>query len=141
MISGTMPASWASHVAFPSIQVLSLGFACLQGCVPAVHNTRLEVIAWPGNLCNATLEAFWNSSAQMTAVALANNSLTDSEPDGSGGMSQLVLLGLSGNKLQGTVPLSWLQKGNILSHVSFMWTWVRSGIGPQLQQAGGKSCA
>lgn len=108
-----------SHVAFPSMQFLSIGDARLEGYLPAAHNRQLKTIDWHGNFLNSSLHAFWNSSAPLTAALLANNSLVGSLPETVGTLSQLTFLNLHENRLQGTVPLSWLQKGNMLSHVSF----------------------
>ena len=53
-------------------------------------------------------------------VDLANNSINGQASDVPQALRSVVGLDLSQNSLQGTVPLSWLQAGNFLSHVSYL---------------------
>ena len=119
-ISGTIPQVWAMPHAFPSLLVANLSQNPLAGSLPAFDNAKLNVIdAWGCNF-GCGLDTLWNSSAPLTAIEASNNNLIGSLPDTPESLGQLAYLGLRDNQLEGTVPLSWLQAGDVLSHVSFL---------------------
>ena len=66
------------------------------------------------------LQQFWNSTAPLVAVSLANNSISGRLPDRHTAMTNLSVLDLAGNELQGNVPLSWMQPNQLISHLLLM---------------------
>lgn len=118
--TGTIPASWPWKDAFPQLQVLNLDNTYLRGSLPSFLNPNLKVISMYNCYFNSTLDMFWNSSAPLQVVSLAINFLSGSLPAVTGALSQLTFLDLSINQLTGTVPLSWLQAGNIVSHITVL---------------------
>lgn len=66
------------------------------------------------------LSAFWNSTAPLVAASLSGNYIAGSLPDHPATLGQLTFLNLDRNRLQGTVPLSWLHSGQFLSHITFL---------------------
>ena len=71
----------------------------------------------------------WNSSSPLQLVTLANASLFGPLPDLQRALEETRVLELSSNQLTGTLPLSWLQAGGFLSHVSYLdigQVWTRS---------------
>ena len=119
-IGGTIPASWGSPDGFPKLQRLNLGSSSLQGNIPAFNNAALAGLDLADCKLNGSLDMFWRSSAPMQAVSLSSNHISDSLPDVPGALRELTLLNLGDNQMTGTVPLSWLQEGNLLSHFSVL---------------------
>jgi len=119
-IGGTIPASWGSPDGFPKLQRLNLGSSSLQGNIPAFNNAALAGLDLADCKLNGSLDMFWRSSAPMQAVSLSSNHISDSLPDVPGALRELTLLNLGDNQMTGTVPLCWLQEGNLLSHVSVL---------------------
>ena len=121
-LSGAVPASWTMQGAFPQLQVLDLSSTRLHGPVPSFHNKALSAVLLDACNFNSTLDAVWDSSSPLQIVSVTNNSLSGSLPESyaSNALSQLTYLDVSENRLQGTVPLSWLQPGHLLSHMSIM---------------------
>lgn len=119
-ITGTLPAIWASHGAFPQLQLLDLSSTLLYGPVPCFNNTNLGTVLFDNCYFHSSLDAVWNSTAPIQVLSLAANFITGSLPASSGSLSQLTYLDVSHNKLQGTVPLDWLQANHLLSHMSVM---------------------
>ena len=119
-VTGTIPASWSSQAGFAQLQAVSLDQTYLTGPVPAFNNTNLAFVSL--SQCNFTsdLSGFWSSTAPLSVVSLTNNSLSGSLPEDPLALTSLQFLDVSANKLHGTVPLSWLEAGNLLSHVSYL---------------------
>ncbi len=69
---------------------------------------------------DSDLGPLWASSAPLQVISLTNNSLSGSLPDIASALSQLRFLSLANNPLEVTVPLSWLQAGSLLSHISVL---------------------
>lgn len=62
-------------------------------------------------------------SAPLTSLLLGENSITGTLPDNTlagASLGQLVQQNLTHNKLQGTVPLAWVEAGGVLSHVTLL---------------------
>ena len=119
-LHGTLPRSWASHEAFKSLQMMVLLSTSLQGKLPAFDNTNLGIFALIGSLINSSLIDLWSSSAPLSILHLYASPICGSLPDVPGLLPQLVFLSLRETNIQGTVPLSWLQAGGLLSHVSYL---------------------
>ncbi|DBB12329.1 TPA: hypothetical protein ACH3X3_006417 [Trebouxia sp. C0006] len=117
-IGGTIPASWG----FPDakLQRLNLGSSSLQGNISAYYNATLAGLDLDDCKLDGSLGMFWSSSAPLQAVSLSGNHISGSLPDVPGALSELTLLDLRDNQLTGTLPLSWLQEGHLLSHVSVL---------------------
>ena len=120
LLSGEVPLQWTTPQAFPSLQVANFSQSNLHGPLPAYHNARLNVLDVAGCSFNSTLDDLWSSSAPLIAIEASHNNLSGSLPDTPGSLSQLTYLGLHDNCLQGTVPITWLQAGEILSHVAHL---------------------
>ena len=119
-LSGELPPSWAAIQAFPSLLVVNLSHTYLEGPLPAFDNAKLNVLDLEGCNFNSTLDDLWSSPAPVTAIEASNNNLSGSLPEAPGCLSQLAYLGLRNNRLEGTIPLTWLQAGGMLSHVSHL---------------------
>ena len=128
-LNGTIPARWGSAHAFPNLQIMWLDNNLLQGSVPAFNNAKLGAVLLDNSSFTSGLDAFWTSTAPLLIAALQNNSISGHLWGSTAALDQLALLDLRGNTLTGTVPLSWLRKGNMLSHVSYLdvaGAWQRS---------------
>ncbi len=119
-IGGGVPASWGSPGGFPKLQRLNLGSSSLQGSIPAFNNAALAALDLDDCKLNGSLGMFWSSSAPLQAVSLSGNHISGSLPDVPGALSELTLLDLGDKQLTGTLPLSWLQENNLLSHISVL---------------------
>lgn len=119
-LDGTIPPSWGSHNAYPAMQALDLDNNPLHGFLPAFNNAALGALTLDDCSLNFGLDAFWTSSAPLLIATLANNSISGHLVDMPASLNQLAFLDLGGNSLRGTVPLSWLQDGNMLSHISYL---------------------
>ena len=119
-LNGSIPADWGSHRAFQNMEILVITDARLSGHVPAFNNAILNTLILTNLGLSSGLEVFWNSSAPLALVGLANNSMNGQVPDVPQALRSVVGLDLSHNSLQGNIPLSWLQAGNFLSHVSYL---------------------
>lgn len=60
----------------------------------------------------------FSSTAPLLATLMANNSISGYLPQNASALPQLAYLDLNGNQLQGTLPLSWLEPGQLVSHVN-----------------------
>ncbi len=128
-LQGTMPASWTAPGAFAMLQTLSLGYTYLEGPLPSFRNDNLKLIDLEGCPLNSNLAAFWTSTAPLQLVTLTDTSLFGPLPDLPGALSNTRVLDSGGTQLSGTLPLSWLQAGDLLSHVSYLdvgQVWTRS---------------
>ena len=119
-LNGSISAGWGSHRAFQNMEILVITDARLSGHVPAFNNATLNTLILTNLGLSSGLEVFWNSSSPLALVDLANNSINGQVPDVPQALRSVVGLDLSQKSLQGTVPLSWLQAGNFLSHVSYL---------------------
>ena len=119
-VSGTIPANWGFPRYFPYLQLLNLGSSNLKGNIPAFNNAALAGLDLNDCKLNGSLGMFWSSSAPLQAVSLSSNHISGSLPDVQGALSELTLLDLSDNQMTGIVALSWLQEGNLVSHVSVL---------------------
>ena len=119
-LNGTIPAGWGSLRAFQNLEILAITDARLAGSVPAFNNAVLNTLILTSLGLRSGLEDFWNSTAPLALVDLANNSINGQVPDVPQALRSVIGLDVSQNSLQGTVPLSWLQPGNFLSHVSYL---------------------
>ena len=119
-LTGTFPLSWASQDAFPQLQILDLKNTRLHGALPAFDNNALKGVLVEDCYFNSTLDAIWTSSAPLEILSLSYNFLSGNLPDKPDALSHLTFLDVNHNKMQGTVPLSWLQPGNLLSHMSIL---------------------
>ena len=120
LVSGSIPASWSSASGFPWLQALHTATTQLSNPIPAFHNRNLSVIEMDNSHFSANLSAFWNSTSPLIAASLSGNDITGFLPDQPTTLDQLTFLNLDRNPLQGTVPLSWLHSGEILSHITFL---------------------
>ncbi len=128
-LKGTIPARWGSVHAFPNLQILYLDNNLLQGSLPAFNNAKLGAVLLDSNSCTSGLDTFWTSMGPLLMAALQNNSISGHLWRSPPALDQLALLDLQGNPLTGTVQLSWLVEGNVLSHVSYLdvaEAWQRS---------------
>ena len=119
-VTGTIPASWTSAEAFRQLQSLDLDYTYLQGSLPPFNNINLEFLSLSHCSFAADLGLFWGSTAPLSVVSLANNSLFGSLPDVTQALDRLSFFDVSANNLQGTMPLSWLKADGMLSHISYM---------------------
>ena len=119
-ITGTLPASWAAFDAFPQLQILVVHTTQLKGSVPAFNNAHLSILDLSACSLNSSLDTFWTSAAPLKAVNLSNNNLHGHLPDGPEAFGELIVLDISQNQLDGTVPVSWLEADNLLSRVYFI---------------------
>jgi len=119
-LSGTLPVGWTAPNAFATLQQLDLHSTHLQGSVPSFNNINLTILSLDSCSFNSSLDELWTSSAPLKIINLSNNSLSGSLPDNAGALDHLISLDLSQNRLEGPVPLSWLQADGFLSHVSFL---------------------
>ena len=117
---GSIPPSWGSAEAFPMLQDLYIADTYVDGMVPAFNNTHLALITLANCSLTSTLDVFWNSTAPLTQVDLSFNYIEGRLPADAPALHSLQALSLFYNKLQGTVPLSWLQEGAVLSHMPYM---------------------
>ena len=118
-LAGSIPGSWGSETAFPQLEVLDLSHNRLQGSVPVFHNRGLHGLNLHDCNLSSDLRSFWNSTAPLQAVSLANNAITGALPSSSGSLAQLAFFDIQGNQVQGTVPLSWLLPDSFMAHVSY----------------------
>ena len=128
-VQGTIPASWTSSGAFAELQTLRLDYTDIEGPLPGFHNSNLQLINLEGCDLKFNLTALWTSTAPLQLITISNASLVGSLPDVQGALEGTRVLDLGSNDLTGTVPLSWLRQGGLLSHVSYLDvgdTWTRS---------------
>ena len=126
-LQGAIPTSWTASSAFANMQILNLQNSYVQGRLPSFHNSNLRLLNLGNCPLNSSLKALWNSTSPLQLVTLVNASLFGPLPDIPRALEDTRLLDLSDNQLTGTLPLSWLQAGGVLSHVSYldigqMWT-------------------
>ncbi len=88
--------------------------------IPSFDNKQLVLLDLDTANFTGGLGLFWASTAPLRAVSLANNSISGGLPQNSLALQILSVLDLAGNNLQGTVPLSWMQSGQIISHLLLM---------------------
>ena len=119
-VTGTFPANWATTQAFPQLQVLALDSTRLHGSLPAFKNTALEAVLLENCYLNSTLDAVWTSSAPLKILSLSYNFFSGSLPDSPDALSQLTFLDVGHNNIHGTLPLSWLQAHHLMSHISVL---------------------
>ena len=119
-LTGTIPSSWGSDQAFPSLVYFDVSNTFAHGTLPSFNNKQLVVLDVDTARFTGGLGPFWVSTAPLVAVSLANKSISGSLPQNSSALHMLLVLNLAGNKLQGTVPLSWMQPGQIISHLLLM---------------------
>ncbi|KAL3133552.1 hypothetical protein ABBQ38_007402 [Trebouxia sp. C0009 RCD-2024] len=118
--TGTFPLSWASQDAFPQLQVLDLKDTRLHGALPSFNNNALKGVLVENCYFNSTLDAIWASSAPLEILSLSYNFISGSLPDKRDALSGLTFLDVNHNQMQGTLPLSWLQPGNLMPHISVL---------------------
>lgn len=124
-LHGTIPKSWASRAAFQSLQALQFRSTLLQGSLPAFNNANLGYFVLNGSLINSSLIELWSSSAPLSLVQVHDSPIPGTLPDVSALLPRLVFLSVLKTKLKGTIPLSWLKAGGMLSQVSFLsWDYV-----------------
>lgn len=116
-ITGTIPESWGEAEAFPSLLFLYLNHTQLTGSLPAFNNSRLSLLIASHSGLNGNLTDFWSSSAPLLASLLAGNNISGDLPGNASALPSLAFLDLSSNPVQGSVPDSWLDRGELLSHV------------------------
>lgn len=128
-VHGSIPTNWGDIETFPQMTLLSLTSSNVTGEVPAFHNSELKVLWLSDCQLTSTLDAFWTSTSPLQTVTLDGNRISGYLPDSQTALSQLAFLNMSDNSFQGTVPLSWVQAGSLLSHVAYLnvgKTWQRS---------------
>ena len=119
-LHGTIPHSWASRAAFHSLQLLNFTSTLLQGSLPAFNNANLNSLGLSGSLINSSLSELWSSLAPLSSIQLLDSPISGSLPDLPGVLPQLVFLSLLNTEVEGRIPLSWLEAGGMLSHVSYL---------------------
>ncbi len=119
-LQGAIPTSWTASSAFANMQILNLQNSYVQGQLPSFHNSNLRLLDVGGCPLNSSLNDLWNSTSPLQLVTLANASLFGPLPDIPRALEDARVLDLSYNQLTGTLPLSWLQAGGILSHVTYL---------------------
>ncbi len=102
------------------MQVLDLQDSHVQGRLPSFHNSNLRLLNIGDCPLNSSLKELWNSTSPLQLVTLTNASLFGPLPDLLRALEDTRVLDLSYNQLTGTLPLSWLQAGGILSHVTYL---------------------
>ena len=116
-VNGTIPMSWGAAEAFPSLLFLYLNHTQLTGSLPAFNNSRLSLFIASNSSLSGNLDSFWNSAAPLLASLLAGNNISGALPGNATAMPILAFLDVSSNPVQGSVPDSWLNQGQLLSHV------------------------
>ena len=119
-ITGSMPASWGNNESFPSIGTFAFDNTMLSGKLPAFNQPMLQYFSAGNTSLNTSLDTFWTSLAPLELISLANTSISGSLPDTPTSFPDLLYLDIDGNRMHGTIPLSWLQEGQILSHVLWL---------------------
>ncbi len=119
-LQGAIPTSWTASSAFANMQILNLQNSYVQGQLPSFHNSNLRVLNVGNCPLNSSLKELWNSTSPLQLVTLSNASLFGPLPHLPRALEDTRVLELSYNQLTGTLPLSWLQAGGILSHVSYL---------------------
>lgn len=92
----------------------------LHGALPSFNNNALKGVLVENCYFNLTLNAIWASSAPLEILSLSYNFISGSLPDKPDALSSLTFLDVNHNQMQGTLPLSWLQPGNLMSHISIL---------------------
>lgn len=116
-VNGTIPESWGAAEAFPSLLFLYLNHTELTGSLPAFNNSRLSIFIASNSGLNGDLTVFWSSSAPLLASLLAGNNISGDLPGNASALPSLAFLDLSSNPVEGLVPDSWLDQGQLLSHI------------------------
>lgn len=116
-VSGTIPAAWGAADAFPSLLFLYLNQTQLTGSLPAFNNSNLSLLIASNSRFNGTLDSFWSSAAPLLASLLAGNNVSGDLPGNASALPNLAFLDVSSNSVQGAVPTSWLNQGQLLSHI------------------------
>ena len=119
-ITGSMPASWGINESFPSIGTFAFDNTMLSGELPAFNQPMLQYFSAGNTSLNGSLDTFWTSLVPLELISLANTSMSGSLPDTPTSFPDLLYLDIDGNRMHGTIPLSWLQEGQILSHVLWL---------------------
>lgn len=117
-LSGSIPLSWGSSDAFPSLTAIYINQSRMSGALPAFNNANLSIIIADSCNLSGNLDDLWSSTAPLVAALMANNSISGFLPDNASAMPRLGYLDLNNNQLQGTLPLSWLEPGKIVSHLN-----------------------
>ena len=128
-LSGGVPPSWGSVDSFPSLVYFDVSNTFVNDSPPMFNNVQLRLLDLDTAAFSGSLEDVWLSSAPLVAVSMANNSITGKLSNDASVLDSLLVLDLNGNHLHGTVPLSWMQQGQLISHLLLMnlgSTWGKS---------------
>jgi len=116
-VTGNIPASWGAADAFPSLLFLYLNHTQLTGNLPAFKNSQLSLFIASNSNLGGNLDTFWGSAAPLQASLLAGNNISGNLPGDAAALPSLAFLDVSGNPVEGEVPDSWLNQGELLSHI------------------------
>ena len=117
-LSGTIPSSWGGSDAFPSLTAIYINQSRMSGALPTFNNANLSIIIADSCNLSGNLDDLWSSTAPLVAALMANNSISGFLSDNASAMPHLGYLDLNNNQLQGTLPLSWLEPGKVVSHLN-----------------------
>lgn len=120
-LQGQLPSQWGAVKALPQLRVLDLGDNILTGHLPAINNTKLQVLLLNGNAFSGPVDQFWCSNAsELQMINASNNPLSGPLPAGNlSAMPHLFMLSMkpssNSSGFAGQVPISWFNRQQVLN--------------------------